>query len=81
MANVTSGVIAELTYVSLPPYVSQRAELESLLSTAHTIGIKSSTVGRVVPIGSPMYVNGIAPTLQPISVAKVFARSTEMLIG
>jgi hypothetical protein len=62
IAKVANGVIAALMYVSLPPYVSQIAELDNLLSTAQTNGIRSSTVGRVVPIGRPRYVNGIDAT-------------------
>jgi hypothetical protein len=38
---------------------------ENLLSTLSIIGVRSSILGFVVPIGKPRYVKGIVPTEQP----------------
>jgi hypothetical protein len=59
------GVMAELTISNLPKYDNSEEHAESHLSTLSISGVKSSMRGLVVPIGSPKYVKGIVPIMQP----------------
>jgi len=53
IAYVTIGEIAELTICNLPENDSQVAHPESFLSTLSIMGVRSSILGFVVPIGKP----------------------------
>ena len=57
--------MAELTISNLPEYDHSEEHAESRLSTLSISGVKSSMRGLVVPIGSPKYVKGIVPIVQP----------------
>jgi hypothetical protein len=46
---------------------------DSLLSSLETNGIRSATLGLVVPNGRPRYVNARLSTLHPKSLARRFA--------
>ena len=64
MAYIVRDVITELTNVRFDPRSSSAAAEESLRSTEATRGMRSVTVGRVVPMGNPRYVNGMVPIAQ-----------------
>uniref|UniRef100_A0A0A9HQM6 Uncharacterized protein n=1 Tax=Arundo donax TaxID=35708 RepID=A0A0A9HQM6_ARUDO len=55
-------LIAASTSVSLPAIVSHVEVAVILLSTLFIIGVWSSILGLVMPIGSPRYVKGKEPT-------------------
>ena len=55
--------------------------LDNLLSHLLTMGKKSITLGLVSLRGSPKYVNGRLPTIQPKDWAKASAVDSSMLIG
>jgi hypothetical protein len=54
-------VRSELSGVNLLPGFSMHSEVDNFRSTLSITGIRSFTVGLVVPIGSPRFVNGIEP--------------------
>lgn len=53
----------------------------NLLSTLSTEGAKSTTLGLVVPIGSPRYVKGRDPIVHPNKLAIKDAFSSERFRG
>jgi hypothetical protein len=59
MVYVGKVDITELTSSSLPAWVSIEEMEVSCLSTLFIRGAKCSTLGFVLPIGSPRYVNDI----------------------
>ena len=64
-ANMVSEVIIVLRSDNFAPYDINVRVLVILLSIVQTRGIRSWTVGLVIPRGNPKYVKGIEPTLQP----------------
>lgn len=67
--------------MSLPTYVIIEEMPDSLTSNLDTMGMRSSTEGLMVPIGSPRYVKGMDSFLQTKTVASSLAFSSLRLIG
>ena len=61
---------AEFKYCNLPPWARKDELALSLLSILSTSGMRSIILGLVVPTGSPRYVKGNDPTLQPMESAR-----------
>jgi len=78
---VTIGVMAVLIICSLPEQESQVAQPNSLRSTLSMMGVRSSILGFVVPIGKLRYVKGNVLTEHPKVWARWFIFSAEVLIG
>ena len=74
-------VMVEFTRVSLAPAESKDKAVDNFLSIPHTNGMISSSVGFVVPMGRPRYVNGSDPTVQPKIWARTEACCRSRLIG
>ena len=74
-------VMVEFTNVSLALPESKDKAVDNFLSIPHTNGMSSSSVGFVVPMGSPRYVNGSDPTVQPKFWAMIEACCKSRLMG
>ena len=83
MAYIIREVITVFTNVSFDPRSSKVAIEESFLSTNATRGMRSVTVGLVVPIGNPRYV--LCPWLMLMYCVKVekfeSIKSMKQLLG
>src|SRR3954470_2261312 len=81
IAKVAMEANKEFITETLPLYDIIRKEAETFLSILSTRGIKSYTVGLVVPNGRPRYVKGIEATVQPIMSAISLVLFSDRLIG
>ena len=81
IVNMIREVTNEFIRASFPAYDIRDIAAVMFLSALQTSGARSSTVGRVVPRGSPRYVNGMEPTVQPNSSASSLHLSGGVLIG
>lgn len=69
MGKIAMEVSSEFRRVSLLPWLSMHSDEESFRSELSTTGMRSVIDGRVDPMGSPRYVNGMVP----ISHCQIFA--------
>ena len=65
MVYIIREVITEFTNLSFDLRSSKATAEESFRSSDATRGMRAVTVGLVVPIGSPRYVNGMDPITHP----------------
>lgn len=79
--DIIREVIIEFMRASLPAYDIKDMAAIIFLSALQTSGVMSWTVSLVVPNGTPRYVKGMAPIVQPNKVDRSLHLSVGVLIG
>ena len=80
-AKIVNEEITVFSSESLEPYDIIDSVEVSLLSMLQTIGIRSWIEGLDVPRGSPRYMKGIFPIVQPTICAISLLKSSSQFIG